>query len=77
MLRPLLQGSLGYVGYEVFKPFVAYHVPYVTQAERGAMLEQLGREIDALSRREILAFPSLDGYDELLRPLERSAAGMG
>jgi len=77
MLRPLLQGSLGYVGYEVFKPFVAYHVPYVTQAERGAMLEQLGRETDALSRRETLVFPSLDAYDEVLRPLERCVERIG
>ena len=68
MLRHLLQGTLGYVGFDVCEPFYAYHVPYVDDQTRGAMLDQLDREMRSIDRRRVLPMPSLDGFDEQFRP---------
>lgn len=69
MLRHLLQGTLGYVGYRVLPPFVAWHVPYVTDAERAATLDALERYVHALDRLEPLPMPTLDRFDREMRPL--------
>lgn len=69
MLRHLLQGTLGYVGYAVLPPFVAWHVPYVDDAARRAMLDALERHLADLDRLEPLPMPSLDGFDRAMRPL--------
>jgi len=69
MLRHLLQGTLGYVGYGVYEPFIAYHVPYVTEAARIRMLDDLDDAIGKLDSRPMLRLPSLDAFDELFRPL--------
>src|SRR3546814_2168956 len=42
------QGSLGYVGFEVLEPFVAYHTPYLPLDARTACLEQLGERFGDL-----------------------------
>ena len=34
MLRPILRGTLAYVGFEVLAPFVAWHVPYISTQAR-------------------------------------------
>ncbi|WP_408350502.1 NAD(P)H-dependent oxidoreductase [Paraburkholderia sp. RL17-337-BIB-A] len=39
MLRPLLRGTRGYVGFDVLEPFFAYHVPYVAKEERVEILD--------------------------------------
>jgi NAD(P)H dehydrogenase (quinone) len=70
MLRHVLQGSLAYVGYEVLEPFVAYHVPYITDAERGSLLEDLHASLHALDSRATLRMPSLDCFDEEFRRLQ-------
>jgi hypothetical protein len=43
MLRPILQGMLGYMGLLVLTPFVAYHVPYLSQEIRQQILRGLSR----------------------------------
>lgn len=68
MLRHLLQGTLGYVGYSVYEPFFAYHVPYVDNTERTSMLMKLYHEISNVEGREVLAMPSLDDFDDEFRP---------
>lgn len=77
MLRHLLQGTLGYVGYRVLPPFVAWHVPYVHESARRAMLAALERYLSALDRLEPLTMPSLDAFDREMRPLPPAAAGEG
>ncbi|MEW6164468.1 MAG: NAD(P)H-dependent oxidoreductase [Pseudomonadota bacterium] len=72
MLRPLLQGTLGYVGYEVLKPFFAHHVPYLPPGERSALLARLAAELDALAARPRLPMPDLARYDEIFRPLPQT-----
>ena len=64
-----LQGSRAYVGYEVLEPFVAYHVPCITDAERGSLLEDLHASLRALDSRATLRMPSLDCFDDELRGL--------
>ena len=69
MLRPLLQGSLGYVGMEVLEPFFAYHVPYVDHAARCDILRQWDEVLRQLDRRSSLAMPDLAAFDDVFRPV--------
>lgn len=69
MLCHLLQGTLGYVGYAVLPPFVAWHVPYVEPAIREGYLDELERYLNRLDTLEPLPMPSLDDFDPEMRPL--------
>jgi len=71
MLRHLLQGSLGYVGYDVYQPFVAYHVPYVSDEARRAVLDELAADLRRLPGRPVLSFPSVADFDAEFRPRPR------
>ncbi|MNV91469.1 Flavodoxin-like fold protein [compost metagenome] len=73
LLQPIHRGVLGYVGLTVLPPFVAFHVPYITQAAREGYLEQYRQHLRTLDQRAPLAFPSLDDYDEVLRPKHSAA----
>lgn len=68
MLRPLLQGTLGYVGLRVLPPFAAYHVPYVDDAARRAMLEDWRAWLGRLDSLEPLPMPTLDAFDDTMQP---------
>lgn len=68
MLRHLLQGTLGYVGFSVLAPFFAYHAPYIDAEARAGILESLQEELQALEGRPSLRMPSLRDFDETLRP---------
>lgn len=68
LLQPIHRGMLAYVGLEVLPPFVAYHVPYITEAERGDCLVQYREHLKGLDRLVPLEFPSLDDFDERLLP---------
>lgn len=68
MLRPLLRGTLAYVGMTVLPPFVAYHVPYVQPQERSAMLDAYRARLRTLDQQQPLPFPSLSQFDEKLHP---------
>jgi NAD(P)H dehydrogenase (quinone) len=66
MLHHFLQGALGYVGLAVHEPFFAHHVPYVGDAEREAMLEDLRRVVSGLDARPIMPVPHLAQFDDRL-----------
>lgn len=68
MLRPLLRGTLYYVGMEVLPPFAAYHVPYITDAARGQILDDYRGHLRRLDRLEPMRFPRLDEFDDRLYP---------
>jgi NAD(P)H dehydrogenase (quinone) len=68
MLKHLLQGTLGYVGYSVHEPFFAYHVPYVENTERTGMLMKLFHAVENIDSRPVLPMPSLDDFDDQFRP---------
>jgi NAD(P)H dehydrogenase (quinone) len=68
MLKPLLQGTLAYTGMTVLPPFVAWHVPYVDDATRAGYLDAYGERLRALDALAPLTFPSLDTFDDAMRP---------
>lgn len=68
MLRHLLQGTLGYVGFDVCEPFYAYHVPYIDDRERRAILDRLDQTLRTVDQLPTLPMPSLDAFDEKLLP---------
>lgn len=68
LLRPIQRGVLGYVGLTVLPPFIAYHVPYISAQARQAFLDQYREHLLTLDQRPALTFPSLNDYDETLRP---------
>lgn len=69
MLRHLLRGTLAYIGLAVLPPFVAWHVPYIDQDARGAILQHLRERLAGLEAMEPLPSPSLADYDSRLYPL--------
>jgi NAD(P)H dehydrogenase (quinone) len=73
MLRHLLRGTLGYLGFEVLQPFIGWHVPYISQEARTSLLNKYRARLSDLESQESLSFPSLDNFDELLRPIAQSA----
>lgn len=68
MLRHLLQGTLGYVGFEVLEPFFACHVPYLPQAARGELLDRLRGHVARIDSLPAQPMPDLAGYDDIFRP---------
>lgn len=58
-LRSFFQGSLGYVGFEVIEPFVAYHTPYLPETERVAALDRLQDHVSHLDRQPRMSLPDL------------------
>ncbi len=69
MLRPILRGTLAYVGLQVLPPFVAWHVPYISQEARLEFLESYQRRLQHLSDDVSLEFPRLAQFDDKLYPL--------
>lgn len=76
MLKHLLQGTLGYVGYSVYEPFFAFHVPYVNNDERTAMLMKLFYDVENIGTRAVLPMPSLEDFDEQFRPKTTQASSV-
>ncbi|XID74203.1 NAD(P)H-dependent oxidoreductase [Alkanindiges sp. WGS2144] len=68
MLRPLLRGTLYYVGMEVLPPFAAYHVPYISQQAREQILADYKAHLGNLEQLKPLEFPELDQFDDKLYP---------
>jgi NAD(P)H dehydrogenase (quinone) len=68
MLRPLLRGSMAYVGLSVLPPFIGWHVPYITDEERQSLLKQYREYLTNLDQLEPLNFPSLANFDDRMMP---------
>ena len=71
MLRPILRGTLAYVGFEVLEPFVAWHVPYISDEARKDFLRSYQQRLEQLSDDLPMNFPRLDQFDEALYPLAK------
>lgn len=69
MLRHLLWGSLGVVGYDVVEPYFAFHAPFVEPAERQAMLEKLRDHVRRVDSLPVLPMPDLTRFDDKFVPL--------
>ena len=68
MLRPLLQGALGYAGFSVLPSYAAYHVPYISHDARQQILRDYEQRLLNLDRLEALSFPTMNDFDERLYP---------
>lgn len=71
MLRPILRGTLAYTGMTVLPPFVAWHVPYISNEARQDFLRQYQDRLQHLESDPPLEFVRLDQFDERLYPLPR------
>lgn len=69
MLRPILRGTLAYTGMTVLPPFVAHHVPYISQEARGALMDQYRARLRGWEQLQPLCFPRMDQFDDKLHPL--------
>lgn len=69
MLRPVLRGTLAYTGMTVLPPFVAWHVPYVSDDVRAGYLQAYQARLAGIEQDTPLAFPRLDQFDSRLYPL--------
>jgi NAD(P)H dehydrogenase (quinone) len=69
LFSPLLQGTLGYAGLRVLTPFFAYHVPYVSDADRAQMLDAWRAHVAGVDGLDSLPMPDLAEFDDLMRPL--------
>ena len=69
MLRPILRGTLAYVGFDVLQPFVAWHVPYISDEARQAFLKSYQQRLEHVSDDQPMEFPRLAQFDEALYPL--------
>ena len=76
MLRPILQGMLGYVGLRVLTPFVAFHVPYLSQETRQQILLDYRDHLSNLDRLPALTFPSPEDLDERLSPVKKESGSL-
>lgn len=69
ILKPVLQGTLAYIGMTVLPSFVGFHVPYLKQEERAAILENFRAHLAKLDSLTPLSFPKLADFDPQMRPL--------
>ncbi|MET0847623.1 MAG: NAD(P)H-dependent oxidoreductase [Pseudomonas sp.] len=69
MLRPILRGTLAYVGFDVLEPFVAWHVPYISDEARKDFLRSYQQRLEHLSDDQPIQFPRLSQFDDALYPL--------
>ena len=69
MLRPILRGTLAYVGLDVLEPFVAWHVPYISTEARENYLRQYKHRLEQIDVEQPLKYPKLSLFDSALHPL--------
>jgi NAD(P)H dehydrogenase (quinone) len=73
LLKPIMQGTLGYVGLDVLKPFIGWHVPYIKPDARDEMMASYIDCLRSLDQRPVLPMPSLANFTDDMRPLTASA----
>ena len=74
MLKHLLRGTLGYLGFDVLPPFVGWHVPYISHDARTELLHKYRDRLRNVDSQTPIHFPSLDDFDELLHPKAKAMA---
>lgn len=68
MLRPLLRGTLAYVGMDVLPYFAGYHIPYLKPEAREEIMQDYRRWLAGLETATPLEFPKMGDFDEKLYP---------
>lgn len=69
MLKHFFQGTLGYVGLDVLEPYIAYHVPYVSDADRHNMLDELKATLVNIDQQPLLPMPDLARFSDTFEPV--------
>jgi NAD(P)H dehydrogenase (quinone) len=69
MLRPLLRGTLAYVGLDVLEPFVGWHIPYISAEARQEYLTGYCQRLKHIETDEPIEHPSMSQFDDRLCPL--------
>lgn len=69
ILKPVLQGSLGYAGMTVLPPFVGYHVPYLSDEQRQEIMQSYRDYLTRLDDLTPLPMPDLSQFDAQMKPL--------
>lgn len=70
MLRPLLRGTLAYVGLEVLPFFAGYHIPYLKPEAREQIMQDYKTHLAGIASLAPLSFPKMSDFDERLYPLK-------
>jgi NAD(P)H dehydrogenase (quinone) len=68
MLRPVLRGTLAYVGLDVLPFFAAYHIPYLKPEAREQIMQDYRAHLASIPTLEPLRFPKMSEFDEKLYP---------
>jgi len=68
MLRPLLRGTLAYVGMDVLPFFAGYHIPYLKPEQRTEIMERYRGWLAQLPTAQPLEFVKMSDFDEKLYP---------
>lgn len=68
MMKHFFQGTLGYVGLDVHAPFIAWHVPYISDDARKQMLADLAEYVRTLDDQPLLDMPDLGDFDDSFQP---------
>lgn len=69
LLSHILRGTLGYSGLQVTEPFFAFHIPYLDEQDRNAVLSRWRQHLAKLEDLPALPMPSLDEFDDQMAPL--------
>ncbi len=69
MLTPIMRGTLGYVGMDVLKPFVGWHIPYISQEAREKILVEYEARLRGLHEETPVVYPKLSDFDTNLYPV--------
>lgn len=70
MLRPLLRGTLAYVGMDVLPFFPGYHIPYLKPEARDQIMQDYKGWLAQLETATPLVFPKMNEFDEKLYPIK-------
>jgi NAD(P)H dehydrogenase (quinone) len=68
MLRPLLRGTLAYVGMDVLPFFSGYHIPYLSPELREQIMQEYKGWLAQLDTVQPLVFPKLSEFDDRFYP---------
>ena len=61
---------MAYVGLTVLPPFIGWHVPYITDEARVALLESYKDRLKNLDSLEPLEFPVLSDFDDQMKRIK-------